>query len=335
MRIKPSRLAILGAVLALLLVPPPGRVLAGPIVSNVIVFGDSLSDVGNVFLLSGGTIPPDPPYFQGRFSNGPVWVEGLASYLGKTEAPSLLGGTDFAFGGARIATGGPVPPLAAQLGMYLALTGGVADPNALYVLWGGGNDLRNAAQQVGLGLITPLQAVLTMQAAATDLGGIIATLAADGARQFLVANLPNIGRTPEAEAAGAAAVALTTALSVAFDTALAAVLDALALNPLLDIDRLDTFSLIESIVGNPGAFGFSNVTDACFNGVSVCFDPEQYLFWDSIHPTGHGHRLVASAAANAVPEPATLLLLVAGLSLLAAGVRARIRFAAAGRRAGR
>src|SRR5574337_1942593 len=137
MWIRPSRRGIVRAVIALHLFLAPTQALAGPIVSDVIVFGDSLSDVGNVFVLSGGTIPPSPPYFQGRFSNGPVWVEGLANHLGKTESPSLLGGTDFAFGGARIASGGPVPTLVGQANMYLALTGGAADPNALYVLWGG------------------------------------------------------------------------------------------------------------------------------------------------------------------------------------------------------
>jgi phospholipase/lecithinase/hemolysin len=42
--------------------------------SEIVVFGDSESDAGNVFELSGDTYPASPPYWQGRFSNGPVWV---------------------------------------------------------------------------------------------------------------------------------------------------------------------------------------------------------------------------------------------------------------------
>src|SRR6266705_841732 len=77
----------------------PTPAWAGPY-SNVFVFGDSLSDAGNVFVATGGAVPVSPPYFQGRFSNGPTYAADLATRLGVQATPSLLGGTNFAFGGA-------------------------------------------------------------------------------------------------------------------------------------------------------------------------------------------------------------------------------------------
>src|SRR6516164_3574154 len=69
--------------------------------SNLIVFGDSISDTGNGFLFTGG-VATAPPYFDGHFSNGPMWVEVLADRLGlPAPAPSLGGGTNYAFGGAE------------------------------------------------------------------------------------------------------------------------------------------------------------------------------------------------------------------------------------------
>jgi phospholipase/lecithinase/hemolysin len=49
--------------------------------SNLFVYGDSLSDLGNIYTVSGHTIPLSPPYYNGRFSNGPLVVEYLSSAL--------------------------------------------------------------------------------------------------------------------------------------------------------------------------------------------------------------------------------------------------------------
>ncbi|MGI9449228.1 MAG: SGNH/GDSL hydrolase family protein, partial [Geminicoccaceae bacterium] len=66
-------------------------------VTDVVVFGDSLSDRGNIPILSDGVnFPPSPPYVDNRFSNGPVYSELLPGLLGATCDPSL----NFATGGA-------------------------------------------------------------------------------------------------------------------------------------------------------------------------------------------------------------------------------------------
>lgn len=119
---------------------------------NVVVFGDSLSDDGNLDLscIQQGQCPQLP--FLMRFTTNPgqTGIEGVAAYLGLAMAPALAGGSNFAFGGAGILNNSPgtpssVPLLPAQLGMYLQATGNKADPNTLYSVWGGANDVFYAA----------------------------------------------------------------------------------------------------------------------------------------------------------------------------------------------
>lgn len=128
---------------------------AGPY-TGLVVFGDSLADSGNNALALGSSrtlVPvamrdfiPDFPYASGRYSNGPVWTEQLASRLGLAAAPSLAGGSNFAFGGARTGPVGSSFPfsLVDQVTMFLSATGGVAPSGNLYVVVGGGNDARDA-----------------------------------------------------------------------------------------------------------------------------------------------------------------------------------------------
>jgi phospholipase/lecithinase/hemolysin len=77
---------------------------------------------------------------------------------------------------------------------------------------------------------------------------------------------------------------------------------------------VDTFNLMHDIFSNPGAFGFTNVTDPCFNGSSVCSDPNDYLFWDGFHPTTAADAILAEQFATAAtPEPSAILLMGTGV----------------------
>jgi phospholipase/lecithinase/hemolysin len=108
-----------------------------------------------------------------------------------------------------------------------------------------------------------------------------------------------------------------TALSAGFNIALGLAVDSLELAfPGLNIVEFDTFSFVDAAIANPAAFGFTNVTDPCFNGVSVCANPDQYVFWDTVHPTARSHQLLGDAFALAVPEPGTLVLVAVALSAL-------------------
>lgn len=314
MRPCPALLGLLrrhGAVLLLTLVGLglPATLKAAPIY----VFGDSLSDTGNVFLATGEEIPPSPPYYQGRFSNGPLYVDRIAAALGTEVAPVLGGGTNYAFGGAEVLGGALIPSLRNQADLFLTgLPAGGADPDGLYIVFGGGNDVR-AVLQGGA-------APESVPAAAQELANIVGDLAEAGAREFLVPNLPNVGRTPEAIAAGPAAVAAAQSLSLAFNQTLAGALPPLGVAYPIDLVTLDTFALLEQLVAMPGAFGFTNVTDPCLVGGTVCADPDSYLFWDDVHPTSANGAVLARAALaalgeeTAVPEPQILTLVAAGLA---------------------
>ena len=303
--------------------------------SSLFVFGDSLSDAGNVSTLidAGGLLPavpsgtreatpfpaghslvPSLPYSSGRFSNGPVWVEQLATSLGLSAAPSLLGGTNLAWGGARTGPSGapPTPPLLDQVAGFLASTGGVAPSDALYSVWGGANDVRDA---IVLGATDPTGAAALATAAATNIATMVGDLTAAGAVHVIVPNLPDLGLTPALTRLGPVAAGGATALAGLFNGVLAGALAPFVADPTLDIVPFDVFGLLSSVVASPTAFGLANASDPCVDIGSVCGSPGDYLFWDGIHPTTAAHGILASAALRAVvPEPATLLLVAFGVA---------------------
>lgn len=314
--------------------------------SDLVIFGDSLSDTGNVGLalqaagfanaslgypqpVTNSYIPSAPypitgAYFPAVFSNGPVWATDFAAALGLSATASLLpgaGGTNYAFAGARVtkglAQGQDVPSLIEQYGMYL-LGMGPVKADALYVVAGGGNDARdilaalptssNAAKTIGDGAIS----------FAMGVDFIVEGLQAAGARNILVWDVPNLGITPAVRAMGDAAIDAGMATSFAMSSALNAML---ADDP--DVMRLSVFGLTSMVAANPAAFGFANATDAC-GGAAAGTDCDTYFFWDGIHPTAQAHRLLADRMiAVAVPEPETYALMALGL--VAVGFAARRR----------
>lgn len=303
--------------------------------SALYVVGDSLSDTGNAYLALGGTtttapysdLVPAAPYdfAGGRFANGPVWVEGLAAGLGTPLSPSLLGGSSFAFGGARTGplNGAPanaIPTLVQQAA--LAAASPLPD-DALYVVWGGGNDVRDASLFAAAGDINA--AVSVINDAVSNVETTIETLKAAGAQNFLVPNLPDLGLTPVAQLMGPAAAAGANLLSTSFNDALAIMLNGLSG---ADIQLLDTFTFVNDIFADPVSWGFANLTDPCAlaNGGLGCADPDGYFFWDGIHPGAAAHALLGDLAVDTVapaapvPIPAPIVLMmsgIAGLSMLA------------------
>jgi phospholipase/lecithinase/hemolysin len=197
-----------------------------------------------------------------------------------------------------------------QVATFVGLLGG-ADPDALYVVFGGNNDVFAALQNP-----PAAQAIIT--GALGSLAEALDALVGEGATTVLIPNLPNIGLAPGIQAQGPAAVTLATQLSGTFNTGLALIVAARSLNPAVDLRILDTFSIASEIVDDAMAggtrFGITNWTLPCLTGVSLCAAPESYLFWDISHPTTAAHAVLAQRAAEAVPEPTTVMLLGLGLA---------------------
>ncbi len=319
--------------------------------TGLVVLGDSLSDQGNLLFATtqlAPTISPTPPvqpdplrYFEGRFSNGPVYTEALAKDLGVSVTPSQLGGTNVGFGGARLDYNTVEKPSVGGTQVYpedafpwtlqdqitafndYAKAHG-ADPNALYVVFSGSNDVTDIATRG-----KPRNATI-----ANAVAGLIAAVdafKAAGAKTVLVPDLPDIGTTPQARAfeiAHPGISAFATSLAQQFNTELATALDA---ETGIDIIRFDTFGFLDDVINNPAKYGFTNSTAACYSGfvvpnptATVCSNPDQYVFWDQEHPTTAFHTLLGDAmfAAVATPEPGSLAVLGAGLVGLA-GLRRR------------
>ena len=270
---------------------------ATPTFTRLIVFGDSYCDVGNDFIATQHT-EPAAPYYAGRFSNGPIWVEHVAGFLNVGAlTPSLSGGTDFAFGGAKVTAPvvtplGTIPSVPQQVALYLQGTGGKADPNALYIIEGGGNDILDA----GTGSPQQLGFQIALGISESEL-----LLRRAGARYFLIPNLFNVGLLPAAIGNSTFATAATNATNRSLNTLL-------SLEGFLEgirIIRLDVFSLESAVVTDPTHFGFTDITTPCTSlpsianpTPSVCADPDHTFFWDVEHPTEFGHSFFAVTVEN-------------------------------------
>jgi phospholipase/lecithinase/hemolysin len=297
--------AIVGAIALTTLVPLQANAAR---YSQVFGFGDSLTDTGRLFDQLGF---PGPPYFNGRISNGPIWLEYLVPSLGL----SFDSTDNFAYAGAASDNRNslnldapslpPLPGFSDELSLFFA-SNSVADSDALYVILVGANDYNRFAQT-------------DVSIPVNNIKNGIQSLYDRGARNFLVPNLPNLGRTPENLSNPTNAALLSQRVSN-HNQLLATTLNTLSNTlPGANILSPDLFSFFDNIIDNPAIYGFTNVTAPCFSDEVVCANPETYLFWDGVHPSTKGHRLIGEFAASAlgVPEPSvTFSLVVIGIGFL-------------------
>ena len=275
---------------------------------QTVFFGDSLTDSGYYNPL----LPAASRAVTGKFTTNPgwVWAEYVGDHFGTNAAPNGNGqtGDNYAAGGARIQASsvsalGAAPSVTSQVNTYLAANGGQANPNALYTVWGGANDLLAAAT-------APAQAQAIIGSAVTAQVGAVGALQAAGARYVMVPTIPDVGITPRFRAGGAVAMAQGTAAATAYNTALFNGLQAAGLR----VIPVDTFHILQEVVADPGTYGFSNVTGTACNpalALPACNPtslvaanaPNTYVFADGIHPTTATHQILGQYAISLLEAP--------------------------------
>ncbi|KAI9337220.1 GDSL-like Lipase/Acylhydrolase-domain-containing protein [Obelidium mucronatum] len=286
-------------------------------IKSIVTLGDSLSDTGNVFKIYG--IPP-APYWKGRFTNGPNWVEHLSGHLSNATL------YNFAYGGStanvsnsagRNLTGTPIPvsslpDVSQQLALFQKdpVASKIELASTLFTIFSGGNDIN---YQIDAGKAPDVRSI------AGSVVALVSNLVDGGAKNILINNMPPLHLSPRMKPYQSLSAQIKKLVD-GYNQVLAASIAGLsAKNPSVTIAINDVNGLLTFISSPEGSktFNLANVGDQCLNATAktVCASPETYFFWDGIHPTTNGQDLIAQYGYNqfyklpgyliAKPEPTT------------------------------
>ena len=258
--------------------------------SELIIFSGSLSDTGNCASIGCAEFP-EPPFFENRSSNGPVAVDVVASLLRLSSAPSLhlVGpeqGTNYAFLGA-LAAGDRDIDLKAQVEAYLDPRGYVADPDALYFIFIGGNDVIAAVEEPDF-----VQAGAIIRQAVDGIDNAVRELVAAGARTLLVGNFIDLGTAPISRDLGISEIA--TLRTKQFNRGLSQRIRLLEHFLNIDIHEFDFFALGEDFFASAKELGFTNTTDSCLALPAEACDFDTFVFFNEVFPSARVHQLVGN-----------------------------------------
>jgi outer membrane lipase/esterase len=286
---------------------------------SLYVFGDSLADDGNTPKF--GIDYPPPPYSDFRFSNGPVFSQYLGPLTGLNVSPANNYAVGGAFAGPLNVLGTTynnlenLPPTLGEPGFPVQLpsflsevtefqaTGTHFTNEDVVAVWVGANDYFATLALVNAGLANATTAITNaVTTVATQTATGVTELNALGAQRFLVFNLPPLGLTPQFNQDGAAVVAETDAVSAAHDSTLAAYMSGVHASTGANIIVVNAAQPFSELLANPAAYGKTNTTQACIDVPSCVAAPtavqNQYVFWDSVHPTTGTHEIIAAYAAG-------------------------------------
>jgi phospholipase/lecithinase/hemolysin len=300
--------------------------------NQLVVFGDSLSDNGNISLATAGVFPgpnyatrtvPGTDLTVGMYTDGPnttpavpstgpfgLWIDQFASKMNLADPQPFLagtGGTDYAVASAETGSSVLMYYVSDQVNSYLSTRNGAgASSTALYTFWAGANDILDGKNPI---------------TAADNIYQNILTLASTGARNFLWLNLPDLGDTPDGKASGQS-TALNTASS-AFDAEWSVNLAKLQ-GAGINVIGVNVQNFVSQLLDTYSAYGFTNVTTPAQGLAGI--NPNDYVFWDGKHPTTAGDTFVADLAFDDfvdAPEPSTVTFAVLGFLALLSAVKLR------------
>lgn len=305
---KNTRILSVVGMLACLIFAWTNSAIAKDNIDRLIVFGDSLSDPGNAYILLGEqSLPPydlipDAPYAIGghHFSNGSTWAEQFARKVQAQAKPVYRSenNTNFAVGGARARPHAGVD-LTMQVGMYLSQSATTSTDDDVFVIFIGGNDIRDAIELLATDPSGASSALL-LQAALMSIQDNIDALVGSGAHRFVIANAPDLSLVPALQGQPDVVKFAASQLTINFNQGLDLIIAGISNIPLVEVKKFDVFTLINDVVSNPSSYDLDVVDSACIvTGVivkSACNNKNEHLFWDGIHPTRAGHKIIANSA---------------------------------------
>lgn len=265
--------------------------------SQMIAFSGALSDTGNYHAELGEDRPA--PFYKNRSTNGPVAVEELARWLGLEAEPSMhltakTGGTNFAVADALAGGNGP-HDLPAQVDAYLERSGGKADPNALYFVFIGGNDVIKAVQEMD-----DATAHKTLTDAVLGIETQVKRLVANGAKVIYAPDFIDVGTSPAVLAYGPEASARATMLSNDYNREFDAMLDKID-DGSFTLIRWSFDDFVKGIEINGARLGLTNATEACLDVGDKC-DVDSFIYLTGEYPTARVHQMLGSAMALSLTD---------------------------------
>ena len=296
-----------------------------PFAATTYVIGGSWSDTGNQCTAKPAECQPTPPAYQQLDSNGPIWVTSVAARYGAAAVASLKGGNNFAYADARTGTvptvAGVAPPapiapsMVQQQETLLARAGFVVNPQNLVIVDAitFGNNVADALAMIaGSPANAAAISTATVTAGVTDIVGILNRFYAAGARNILLLNTGDAGKSPAILSLGSPQLAgAATQMSLGFNAALAQqVINFRAVSPGVNLYTVDMAALQAQILASPSSFGFANVTQPCFVKATastpqiLCSTDaavqNTFLWWDPFHPTYTTGQLIAQRSITAI-----------------------------------